>query len=128
MLNRRQTLIAFLVAALAVSLVLPALAEDKAPETAAFAVPNLTDAAVVKNLTDGLAKVKGVVAAKADAAAGKFLVTFNPGKTNPEKLTAAITKLAPEAKLEGVTAADGKAADHSACGACPHKSSCDKKK
>lgn len=126
--NRRTTLIAVLVAALTLAIVLPALAEDKAPETATFAVPNLNDDAVVKNLTDGLAKVKGVVAAKADAAAGKFLVTFNPGKTNPEKLTAAITKLAPEAKFEGVAAADGKAADHSACGKCPNKSSCGGKK
>lgn len=128
MRNRLNTLTVLLVAVLALVALSPALAEDKAPETAAFAVPNLNDEAVVKNLTGELAKVKGVVSAKADAAAGKFLVTFNPDKTSPEKLTAAVTKIAPEAKFEGVQAADGKAADHSSCGKCPSKSSCGGKK
>ena len=128
MRNRLKTLTIVLAALLAIAVVAPALAEDKAPETAVFAVPNLGDEAVVKDLTAALAKVKGVTAAKPDAAAGKLLVTFNPGKTNPEKLTAAVAKIAPEAKFEGVTAADGKAADNSACGKCPNKSSCGGKK
>lgn len=128
MRNRLHTLALVLAAMLALAIVLPAFAEDKAPETAVFAVPNLKDEAVVKDLAKALAKIKGVTAAKPDAEAGKFLVTFNPGKTDPEKLTAAVTKVAPEAKFEGVQAADGKAADHSACGACPSKATCGKTK
>jgi hypothetical protein len=128
MRNRKQALTAALAALLLLAFALPALAEDKAPEVATFAVPNLGDEAVVKDLTVALSKVKGVVAAKADAAAGKFLVTFTPGKTDPGKLTEAVAKVAPEAKLEGVAPADGKAADHSACGACPSKATCGKKK
>jgi copper chaperone CopZ len=128
MRNRKASLTLVLAAALALAVALPALAEDKAPEVATFAVPNLGDEAVVKDLTGALAKVKGVVAAKADAPAGKFLVTFTPGKTNPDKLAKAVAKVSPEAKLEGVAPADGKAADHSACGACPSKATCGKKK
>jgi copper chaperone CopZ len=128
MRNRLTALTVLVVAALALAAIAPALAEDKAPETAAFAVPNLNDEAVVKSLTGELAKVKGVVSAKADAAGGKFLVTFDPGKTNPEKLTKAVTKIAPEAKFAGVQPADGKAADQSACGKCPNKAGCGGKK
>lgn len=128
MRNRSATLTLVLAAVLALAIALPALAEDKAPEVATFAVPNLGDEAVVKDLTVALAKVKGVVAAKADAAAGKFLVTFTPGRTDADKLAKAVAKVSPEAKLEGVAPADGKAADHSACGACPSKATCGKKK
>jgi copper chaperone CopZ len=128
MLSRKNTVILMLAALVALTAITPALAEDKAPETAVFAVPNLKDEAVVKDLAKALAKVKGVTAAKPDAEAGKFLVTFNPEKTNAEKLTAAVTKIAPEAKLEGVQAADGKAVENSACGACPSKATCGKKK
>lgn len=128
MRNRLHTLTLALAALLALAIVLPALAEDKAPETAVFAVPNLKDEAVVKDLAKALAKVKGVTAAKPDAEAGKFLVTFNPGKTDPDKLAAAVTKVSPEATFEGIQAADGKAADKSACGACPSKATCGKTK
>jgi hypothetical protein len=96
-------------------------------ETAVFAVPNLSDETVVKNLTGALAKEKGVAAARADTAAGKFLVTFMPGKTGPAALTRIVTKVAAEARFEGVQAADGKAAGDG-CGKCPSRSSCGNKK
>lgn len=128
MLSRKNTVILMLAALVALTAIAPALAEDKAPETAVFAVPNLKDEAVVKDLAKALAKVKGVTAAKPDAEASKFLVTFNPEKTNPEKLTAAMAKIAPEAKFEGVQAADGKTVNNAGCGACPSKATCGKKK
>lgn len=101
-------------------------AKDVAPaaETAVFAVPDLADAGLVKDLTQALAKHKGVVAAKADAEAGKFLVTFEPGKTSPEALTKVVSKVAPKAQFETVQAADGKAAGADPCGKCPSKASC----
>ena len=49
-------------------------------------------------------------------------------KTDADKLAKAVAKVSPGAKLEGVAPADGKAADHSACGACPSKATCGKKK
>jgi hypothetical protein len=106
-------------------------ARDAAPaaETAVFAVPDLTDAALVKDLTKALAKHKGVIVAKADAEAGKFLVTFEPGKTSPKALTKVVAKVAPKAQFETVQAADGKAAGADPCGKCPSRASCgDKKK
>ena len=56
----------------------------KGPETAIFAIPGLKNEALVKNLNSALAKEAGIMAAKADAENGKFMVTFEPGKTNPE--------------------------------------------
>lgn len=105
-------------------------AKDAAPaaETAVFAVPGLTDAALVKDLTKALAKHKGVVAAKADAEAGKFLVTFTPGRTSPEALTKIVAKVAPKAQFEAVQAADAKAAGGDPCGKCPSKAACAGKK
>ncbi|MHB8079665.1 MAG: heavy-metal-associated domain-containing protein [Candidatus Krumholzibacteriia bacterium] len=105
-------------------------ARDAAPatETAVFAVPDLADAGLVKNLTKALAKHEGVVAAKADAEAGKFLVTFEPGRTNPEALTKVVAKVAPKAQFETVQAADGKAAGADPCGKCPSKAGCAGKK
>ena len=105
-------------------------ARDAAPtaETAVFAVPGLADAGLVKDLTKALAKHKGVVAAKADAEAGKFLVTFEPGKTSPEALTKVVAKVAPKAQFETVQAADGKAAGGDPCGKCPSKATCAGKK
>jgi hypothetical protein len=97
-------------------------------QTAVFAVPNLSDGAVVKGLTQALAKQEGVVAAKAETEAGKFLITFESGKTCPGTLTAVVTKVAPEAKLEGVHEADAKAAAHGDCGKCPSKATCQKAK
>ena len=106
----------------------PAKAAAPAAQTAVFSVPNLTDEALVKDLTKALAKEDGVVAAKAETETGKFLVTFETGKACPGKLTAAVTKVAPEAKLEGVQAADAKAAAHDNCGKCPSKATCQKDK
>ena len=99
----------------------------KAQEVAIFSVPGLTDAALVKNLSASLAKETGVVAAKADAAAGKFMVTFEPGKTSPEALGKALATVSSEAKFEKVQAADTTAAKHD-CGKCPSKASCGSKK
>lgn len=131
---RVKTLALFVVTALLV--IAPAAfaedapAKDAAPvaQTAVFTIPNLADAAVVKDLTQALAKEKGVVAAKAETEAGKFAITFESGKTCPGTLTAAVTKIAPEAKLEGVHAADAKAAAHGDCGKCPSKATCEKSK
>jgi len=113
-----------------VALAEEAPARDAAPavETAVFAVPDLADAGLVKHLTQALAKHKGVVAAKADAEAGKFLVTFEPDRTSPEALTKVVAKVAPKAKFETVQAADGKAAGADPCGKCPSKASCAGKK
>lgn len=99
----------------------------KGPETAVFAVPDLKDPAIVKSLNTALAKEAGVVSAKAEAADGKFLVTFEPGKTTPETLTKAIVKVSPQAKFEKVQGADPAAAKHD-CGKCPSKATCGKAK
>lgn len=99
----------------------------KGPATATFAVPNLADAATVKGLNGALAKEAGVLSAKADAAGGKFLVTFDPAKTTAEALGKALATVAPEAKFENVQAADASAAKHD-CSKCPSKSSCGKHK
>jgi hypothetical protein len=105
-------------------------AKDAAPATqvAVFAVPNLSDAAVVKDLNMALAKEKGILAAKAETETGKFLVTFETAQNSPEALTQVVTKVAPQAKLDGVRAADAKPAAHGDCGKCPSKSSCGKAK
>jgi len=105
-------------------------AKDSAPtaQTAVFSVPKLSDEAVVKDLTKALAKEKGIIAAKAETETGKFLVTFESAKNSPETLTRIVTKVAPQAKLDGVRAADTKAAAHGDCGKCPSKSSCPKSK
>jgi hypothetical protein len=99
----------------------------KGPETAVFAIPGLKDEALVKNLNSALAKEGGIMAAKADAEHGKFMVTFEPGKTNPETLGKALAKVSPEAKFEKVQAADPAAAKHD-CSKCPSKSTCGKHK
>jgi hypothetical protein len=99
----------------------------KGPETAVFAIPGLKDEALVKNLNLALAKEAGVKAAKADAEGGKFMVTFEPGKTNPETLGKALATVSPEAKFEKVHAADPAAAKHD-CSKCPSKSTCGKHK
>ena len=127
MRNRLFTLALFAVAVLALAAPAVSLAKDKPSETAVYAVPNLDKADVVKDLTKSLTKVKGVTTAKADAATGKFIVTFNPEKTGPEALTAVVTKVAPEAKFEGVQAT-GDSSEKSGCGACPGKATCGKKK
>jgi hypothetical protein len=99
----------------------------KGPEVAVFAVPGLTDAALVKSLSASLAKEAGVLSAKADAEGGKFLVTFEPGKTTPEALGKALATVSPQAKFEKVQPADPAAAKHD-CGKCPSKASCGAKK
>jgi hypothetical protein len=102
--------------------------KEEAPvaQTAVFAVPDLGDEAV-KKLTTALAKTAGIVSAKAEADKGRFLVTFETAKTDAETLTALVTNVAPDAKLETVEAADAKAAGPD-CGKCPSRSSCGKAK
>jgi len=95
-----------------------------AAQTAVFVVPNLSDAAVVKDLNKALAKEKGILSAKAETETGKFLVTFETAQNSPEALTRVVTKVVPEAKLDTVRAADAKPAAHGDCGKCPSKSSC----
>jgi hypothetical protein len=99
----------------------------KGAETAVFSVPGLKDEAVVKSLTVALAKEPGVMSAKADAAAGKFLVTFEPGKTGKASLEQAMAKVVPAAKLEKIGPADAKDAAKHDCGKCPSKATCEKK-
>ena len=99
----------------------------KGPETAVFAVSNLKDAATVKSLNGALAKEVGVLSAKADVEGGKFLVTFESGKTTPEALGKVLATVAPETKFETVQAADASAAKHD-CSKCPSKSTCGKHK
>ncbi len=106
----------------------PAKETAKPAETAIFAVPNLSDAAFVKSLTGALAREAGVISAKADAGAGKFLVTFEPAKTNPEALTKALVKVSPEARFEKVQPSDAKAPEKDACGKCPSRATCGGKK
>lgn len=103
--------------------------KEEAPvlQTAVFELPNAGDEAVVKQLTKALAKQEGLVAAKADAEAGRFLVTFETEKTNAEALLAIVTEVAPDAKLESVKAAETKAPAHD-CGKCPSRSTCGKAK
>lgn len=98
---------------------------DKGSEKAIFAVPGLGKEAIVKSLTSALAKEAGVLAAKADAAGGKFVVTFEPGKTGVEALSKIVAGVVPQAKLEKVEAADQKAAKPD-CGKCPSKAKCAK--
>jgi len=95
-----------------------------ATQTAVFAVPKLSDAAVVKDLNKALAKEKGILSAKAETETGKFLVTFETAQNSPEALTKVVTRVVPEAKLDTVRAADAKPAAHGDCGKCPSKSSC----
>lgn len=95
-----------------------------AAQTAVFAVPDLGDAALVKKLNAALAKHDGVVAAKPEAEAGRFLVTFDAGKTTAEALAQVVAQAAPQAKLEGVQAADPKSAAHGDCGKCPSRATC----
>jgi hypothetical protein len=99
----------------------------KGPETAVFAIPGLKDEALVKNLNSALAKEAGIMAAKADAENGKFMVTFEPGKTNPETLGKVLAVVSPDAKFEKVHAADPAAAKRD-CSKCPSKSTCGKHK
>lgn len=106
----------------------PAKEAAKPSETAVFAVPNLSDQAFVKSLTVALAKEAGVLSAKADAGAGRFMVTFEPAKTSPETLAKALAKVSPDAKFEGVQASDAKAAEKDACGKCPSRAACGGKK
>jgi len=96
-------------------------------ETAVFAIQGLTDEAVVKNLTSELGKQTGVVSAKADVEAGKFLVTFESAKTSCDDVCKAVAKMSPESKFEKVQVAAMDATAKHDCSKCPSKGKCSKK-
>ena len=126
-LQSTRFLVPALLLAAAVAFAEDAPKKDEAPvaQIAVFKVPNVGDEAVVKDLTKALAKQEGLLAAKADAEAGTFLITFETAKTNADALTAIVTKVSPESKLDAVRAADASAAGHD-CGKCPAKDTCGK--
>ena len=121
------SLVPALLLSAAVTFATDAPKKDEAPvaQTAVFSVPNVGDEDVVKGLTKALAKQEGLLAAKADTEAKKFLITFESAKTNAEALTAIVTKISPEAKLDAVEVADAAAVGHD-CGKCPSKAACGK--
>lgn len=104
----------------------PKQEETPALQTAVFVVPDVAEEGVVPQLTKALAKQEGLVTAKAETDAGRFLVTFETAKTNAEALTAVIVQVSPESKLEIVKAAETAGAHD--CGKCPSRSTCGKAK
>ena len=116
-----------LTAAVALAADAPKKEEVPVAQVAVFTVPNVGDEAVVKDLTKALAKQEGLLAAKADTEAGKFLITFETAKTSADALTAIVTKVSPEATLDAVQVADASAVGHD-CGKCPAKATCGKAK
>ena len=127
MRNRILTITTLCLTVALLTAALPALAEDKPAETAVYAIDNLADGGVMKELAGALAPLKGVVSAQADSTGAKFLVTFSPEQTAPEALTKAIAKVAPESRFEGVRKADGKV-EAGGCGQCPSKATCGSRK
>jgi len=100
-------------------------AED-GPRLAVYKVPNLTNdlsGSLIKSLT----KVQGILSAKPDTDAGSFSVTFEPGRTTPEQIQAAMAQVAPGTELDKVEAADPAQAKKD-CGKCPSRSKCSKSK
>jgi copper chaperone CopZ len=93
-------------------------------QDAVFAVPNLSDD-LAKSLTLSLAEIAGIAATKPDLEAKKFTVTFDSTKTSKEKIEEAIKKIAPDSKLETVTATTSNPVKHD-CGKCPSKKTCTK--
>jgi hypothetical protein len=99
---------------------------EAAHQTAIYTVPNL-DKALSKNLVKSLAEVKGILAAKPETDSGIVSVTFETAVTDAKQIHEALSKLAPEAKLDKVVPADARAAG-AGCGKCPHAKTCTKKK
>jgi hypothetical protein len=97
--------------------------QDK-PHTAFFAIPELSET-VTKELVKGLAKLEGIISAKTTDE-GAFAVTFHPAKTDPKKIEAALSEIAPDSKLDKVALADDPHAG-SDCNKCPLKKKCGKK-
>jgi copper chaperone CopZ len=95
-------------------------------EVAVFSVPKLTKASVLKDLAKALADKPGIVLAQKDPEKKTFNVTFDNQQTNPEEILKSINSVAKNAKLVGVTAADGKSGP--GCGGCPRAKSCGGKK
>jgi hypothetical protein len=106
----------------------PADPKAGAQETAIYSVPDLAKGTLVKDLSKAVAAKPGVVSAQADTEKGQFMVTFEPGKTNPQEILKAVSGVAPKAKFEKAGPADPKAAAKHDCGKCPSKSTCGAKK
>lgn len=98
----------------------------KGPQVAAFNVPKLTEGTLVKSLVTALNEKPGILSAAPDKEKGHFKVTFDPEKTDAEKILKLITPVAKDATLVGVTPADEKAGKD--CAKCPHHKECDKAK
>ena len=96
-----------------------------APHMAIYKVPELNEE-LAKGFIKELAKLEGIISAKPVIDEGTFAVTFEPAKTDPQKIETALAELAPEAKLDKVGPA-AKAA-HGDCGKCPKHKTCGKSK
>jgi copper chaperone CopZ len=106
----------------------PADTKAAVQETAIYSVPDLAKGTLVKDLSKAVATKPGIVSAQADPEKSQFMVTFEPGKTNPQEILKAVSAVAPNAKFEKVGPADPKAAAKKDCGKCPSKSTCGAKK
>ena len=91
-------------------------------EVAVFSVPKLAKANVLKDLAKALADKPGIVLAQMDPAKKTFNVTFDKQQTNPEEILKSVNSVSKNAKLVGVTSADGKLGP--GCGACPSARKC----
>ena len=103
-----------------------ATAGEAAPaaEVASYAIPDLS-AELGKQLVASLGEQPGVVSARVDEEKGLFLVTFQPGQTDPAAMLARLQTVAEGATLTEVGAAAA-GADKKGCGGCPSKSKCPK--
>jgi hypothetical protein len=95
-------------------------------EVAVFSVPKLAKGTVLKDLAKALADKPGIVLAQMDPEKKTFNVTFDKQQTNPEEILKSIGSVSKNAKLVGVTAADGKSGP--GCGGCPSAKKCGKAK
>jgi hypothetical protein len=101
-----------------------AAAAPHGPEIATFRVAGL-DALMATRMAQALNELEGVRKARPEIAAGLLHVTFVPPDALPPKLTEVLKTVSPDVRLQGVRpVAPGAAHDHSACGSCPLKDSC----
>ena len=91
-------------------------------EVAVFSVPKLAKGNVLKDLAKVLADKPGIILAQMDPEKKTFNVTFDKQQTNPEEILKSINSVSKNAKLVGVTAADGKSGP--GCGGCPSAKKC----
>jgi hypothetical protein len=100
-------------------------APQDAPHAALFKVPALSEE-ISKDFIKGLAKADGIISAKPDLEEGVFSVTFEPAKTDPKKIEAILSQLAPEVTFDKVQPADPAQAKGD-CSKCPYHKTCGKK-